>query len=66
VLVYAASSAFIPPVLARALLVILNRSSVPESLRNSWWSNVLLAVCLGLFGFLAVLQVIESVSGLVG
>lgn len=66
VLVYAAISAFILPVLALALLVILNRSSVPGSLRNSWWSNVLLAVCLGLFGFLAVLQVIESVSGFVG
>ena len=47
VLVYAAISAFILPVLALALLVILNRSSVPAELRNTQWSNVLLARVLG-------------------
>ncbi|KHS50748.1 hypothetical protein [Brevibacterium linens] len=66
VLVYAAISAFILPVLALALLVILNRSSVPAQLRNTKWSNVLLAVCLALFGFLAALQVQESVMGFIG
>ncbi|GAA1856547.1 Nramp family divalent metal transporter [Brevibacterium marinum] len=66
VLIYAAISAFILPVLAAALLVILNRSSVPESLRNKGVSNVLLSVCFLLFGFLAVLQVKESVMGLMG
>lgn len=66
VLVYAAISAFILPVLALALLVILNRGSVPTGLRNTWWSNPLLTVCLALFGFLASLQVKESVMGFIG
>lgn len=66
VLVYAAISAFILPVLALALLVILNRESVPTGLRNTKWSNVLLGVCLALFGFLAILQVKESVMGFIG
>ena len=66
VLIYAAISAFILPVLAIALLVILNRASVPAALRNSNWSNVLLSVCFLLFGFLAALQVQESVMGLLG
>ena len=66
VLIYAAISAFILPVLALALLVILNRSSVPAELRNTKWSNVLLGICLVLFGFLAALQVRESVMGLLG
>ncbi|MDN6123395.1 MAG: Nramp family divalent metal transporter [Brevibacterium sp.] len=66
VLIYAAISAFILPVLAIALLVILNRTSVPETLRNKKLSNVLLSVCFLLFGALAVLQVKESVMGLLG
>ncbi|MGO0605419.1 Nramp family divalent metal transporter [Brevibacterium linens] len=66
VLVYAAISAFILPVLALALLVILNRGSVPTGLRNTKWSNLLLTVCLALFGFLAILQVKESVMGFIG
>ena len=66
VLIYAAISAFILPVLAIALLVILNRASVPETLRNRGLSNVLLSVCFLLFGFLAVLQVRESVMGFLG
>ena len=66
VLIYAAISAFILPVLAIALLVILNRSSVPAALRNKGVSNVLLTICFLLFGFLAVLQVKESVMGLLG
>ncbi|RBP64918.1 Mn2+/Fe2+ NRAMP family transporter [Brevibacterium sanguinis] len=66
VLIYAAISAFILPVLALALLVILNRSAIHETLRNRWLSNVLLIVCLVLFGFLAALQVQETVTGLLG
>lgn len=66
VLIYAAISAFILPVLAVALLVVLNRSSVPAALRNKGLSNVLLTVCFLLFGALAVLQVQESVMGLLG
>ncbi|SMY02484.1 Mn2+ and Fe2+ transporters of the NRAMP family [Brevibacterium aurantiacum] len=66
VLIYAAISAFVLPVLAIALLVILNRSSVPAALRNKGVSNVLLTICFLLFGFLAVLQVKESVMGLLG
>ncbi|SMX91023.1 Nramp family divalent metal transporter [Brevibacterium aurantiacum] len=66
VLIYAAISAFILPVLAIALLVILNRSSVPAALRNKEVSNVLLTICFLLFSALAVLQVQESVMGLLG
>lgn len=66
VLIYAAISAFILPVLAIALLVILNRTSVPAALRNKRVSNVLLTICFLLFGALAVLQVQESVMGLLG
>lgn len=66
VLIYYAISAFILPVLAIALLIILNRTSVPETLRSKGLSNVLLTVCFLLFGFLAVLQVQESVMGLLG
>lgn len=66
VLVYAAISAFILPVLAIALLVLLNRRGVPDTLRNRIPANILLVICLVLFGFLAAMQVRESVGGLLG
>lgn len=64
VLIYAAISAFILPVLAIALLVLLNRRGIHETLRNRAPANVLLSVCFLLFGFLAAMQVVESVGGL--
>lgn len=66
VLIYAAISACILPVLAVALLLLLNRRSMQPDLRNGIVSNVLLIVCLVLFGFLAVLQISESLGSLTG
>lgn len=66
VLIYATVSAFILPFLSIALLVLLNRRSVPPELRNGPLANIALSACLALFGFLAVLQIIESLSGLAG
>ncbi len=60
VIVYATVSAFVLPILSFALLRLLNRKSLPQRLRNGWLSNVSLVACLLLFGFLAVVQVLES------
>lgn len=65
VLVYAAISSFVLPILSTALLVIMNRASTPAELRNGWLSNALLVACLALFGFLCVLQLQETIAGLV-
>jgi Mn2+/Fe2+ NRAMP family transporter len=64
VLVYAAISSFILPILAVLLLILLNRGSVPASLRNGWLSNSVLVLCLVLFTVLAGVQVVETVRGL--
>lgn len=66
VLIYAAISAFILPVLALALLILLNRKSTPATLRNRVPTNILLVICLVLFGYLAALQVQESVASFLG
>lgn len=66
VLVYAAISSFILPVLAIVLLLLLNRKSVVPELRNGWLSNTVLTVCLVLFTVLAGVQVVETISGLIG
>lgn len=65
VLVYAAISSFILPVLAVILLLLLNRKSVDASLRNGWLSNTVLVLCLLLFTVLAGHQVVETVTGLI-
>jgi Mn2+/Fe2+ NRAMP family transporter len=64
VLVYAAISSFILPILAVLLLILLNRRSVPASLRSGWLSNSVLVLCLLLFTLLAGVQVVETVRGL--
>ena len=64
VLVYAAISSFILPILAVLLLILLNRGSVAASLRNGWLSNSVLVLCLVLFTVLAGVQVVETVRGL--
>ena len=64
VLVYAAISSFILPILAILLLILLNRRSVPASLRSGWLSNSVLVLCLLLFTLLAGVQVVETVRGL--
>lgn len=60
VIVYATVSAFVLPILSIALLLLLNRRTIPTTLRNGWRSNSILGACLALFGFLAIVQVFES------
>lgn len=64
VLVYAAISSLMLPVLAIALLILLNRSTAAAELRNGLVSNVMLVACLALSGFLALLQLRETLTGL--
>ena len=64
VLVYAAISSLVLPILSIALLILMNRKDLPAGLRNGPIANTLLVACLALFGFLAALQLQESVTGL--
>lgn len=64
VLVYAAISSLMLPVLAIALLILLNRSTTVAELRNGIVSNIMLVACLALSGFLALLQLRETLTGL--
>ena len=64
VLVYAAISSLMLPVLAIALLILLNRSTTAAELRNGIVSNIMLVACLALSGFLALLQLRETLTGL--
>lgn len=65
VLIYAAISSFVLPILSVALLVLMNRRGTPRELRNGWVSNGLLVACLLLFGFLSALQLQETITGLI-
>ncbi|GAA1196335.1 Nramp family divalent metal transporter [Prauserella alba] len=51
---YGALGALFMPFLAGTLLFLLNSNRVERVGRSGWVSNTLLAVCLGLFGYLAV------------
>lgn len=64
VVIYATIAAFILPVLAGSLLVLLNRRSLPREFRNGTVSNCILGIGLVLFGALCVAQVIEAISSL--
>ncbi|AMD86692.1 hypothetical protein AXF14_02610 [Actinomyces radicidentis] len=64
VLVYAAISSLMLPVLAIALLILLNRSTTAAELRNGIVSNIMLVACLALSGFLALLQLRETLADL--
>lgn len=64
VLIYAAISSLVLPILSVALLIIMNRASTPPDLRNGRLSNALLVACLALFGFLCLLQLQETITGL--
>lgn len=66
VLIYASISSLILPVLAILLLILLNRKSMDAQLRSGPLSNAMLVLCLLLFTFLAGVQIVETVSGLVG
>lgn len=63
VLTYAAVGSLILPLLAGALLVLLNRRNVEPALRNRITSNVLLGGSFVLFGVLAVVQLKDSLGG---
>ena len=63
VLIYAAISSFILPVLSLALLFLLRKSRVGTGLHNKPIAVVLLVLCLALFGFLCVLQLQETYTG---
>lgn len=56
VLAYAVCGAFFLPVLVVAFLILLNRKSVPQQLRNRPHVNVVFVLSLGLFGWLAATQ----------
>ncbi|KND46539.1 Nramp family divalent metal transporter [Streptomyces stelliscabiei] len=63
VLTYAAVGSLILPLLAGALLVLLNRRGVEPALRNPINSNVLLGGSFVLFGVLAAVQLKDSLGG---
>ncbi|MBK1784659.1 Nramp family divalent metal transporter [Prauserella cavernicola] len=56
--VYGVLGALFMPFLAGTLLVLLNSSRVPREGRSHWLSNSLLVVCLALFAYLAVDEII--------
>lgn len=60
VMLYAAFGSLILPILAAALLWLLNRRSVDPAYRNGWLANTALTAALLLFGVLAVAQLAES------
>lgn len=62
VLAYAISGAFFLPLLVVGFLILLNRKSVPISLRNRTMSNTILIVSLILFGALAISTVLGQFS----
>lgn len=55
---YGALGALFMPFLAGTLLFLLNSNRVERVGRSGWVSNTLLTVCLALFGYLAVDQII--------
>lgn len=62
VLLYAAAGSLFLPLLAAALLWLLNRREVDGSLRNGPLANAVLVASLLLFGCLAVLQVLDTIG----
>ena len=62
VLLYAATGSLFLPLLAGALLWLLNRGEVDKGLRNGPLANIALVASLLLFGCLGVLQVWETVT----
>jgi Mn2+/Fe2+ NRAMP family transporter len=54
VLAYGVLGALFMPFLAITLLGLLNTKRVPWEWRNGWFTNVMLVLCVGLFGYLAV------------
>jgi Mn2+/Fe2+ NRAMP family transporter len=63
VLAYGVLGALFMPFLALTLLGLLNTKRVPYEWRNGWFTNVMLVLCLGLFGYLAIDNLIGIFTG---
>lgn len=63
VVLYATLAAFMLPVLAGALLVLLNRRVLPPEFRSGPLSNIVLGIGFLLFGVLCVAQLVQVFSG---
>jgi Mn2+/Fe2+ NRAMP family transporter len=61
VLIYTVIGALFMPFLAATLLCMNTRRDWVGALRNGWLSNALLALALGLFAYLSVVEVMELV-----
>ncbi|ASR38742.1 iron transporter [Prauserella marina] len=59
---YGVLGALFMPFLAGTLLVLLNTSRVPREGRSGWLSNSLLTICLVMFAYLAVDEIIGTFS----
>jgi len=65
IVLYAVMGALFMPFLAGTLLYMNTRSAwVGERLRNRWWTNLLLLICLALFAYLGYLRVVDSLGKL--
>ncbi|MDQ4047618.1 MAG: Nramp family divalent metal transporter [Actinomycetota bacterium] len=64
VVIYATISAFILPVLAGSLLVLLNRRALPRAFRNRALGNCALAIGLVLFVTLCGTEIVAAISKL--
>lgn len=64
VVIYATISAFILPVLAGSLLVLLNRRALPREFRNRALGNCVLAIGLVLFVTLCGTEIVAAISKL--
>jgi Mn2+/Fe2+ NRAMP family transporter len=63
VVVYAAVGSLFMPFLAGTLLVMNNRRPILGSLRNGPVANVTLGLCLALFAYLGVREILEQIGG---
>ncbi|MEU3272271.1 Nramp family divalent metal transporter [Saccharomonospora sp. NPDC006951] len=59
---YGVLGALFMPFLAGTLLVMLNSNRVPREGRSGWLSNALLTICLVMFAYLAVDEIIDTFS----
>ncbi|KEF33532.1 iron transporter [Deinococcus sp. RL] len=66
ILAYGVLGALFMPFLAATLLVLLNSDRVPAEWRNKPGTNLLLGLCVLLFGFLAVTELAKQLGGLLG
>lgn len=63
VLAYGVLGALFMPFLAATLLGLLNGKRIPAAWRNNWLQNTLLVGCLAIFGYLAIAELIGTLTG---